>query len=271
MKIGKITFIVLCLGWILHPAMAATDSCLNGGVTVRLMEKFESGKGRQVYLECVTNRYFFSTGVKIDFGFQIKGGKIAIQLIGITGPRGMVGQGEHKAMARINLGDLPLNTYPIRWDVFGRVNTAVLEVNAHDYRVSREEGDCIGFVEDTVRKLPEFTIWGELYYTSQSTNQVIWDFVRTLEKAGASPRKLPAGGYYGLRMGKTVNVIPPSPGQSTTEETLYDYPFLMQFKGDDKKLQRLIDAFLENHRDWVQEGTLHLEVYGDSGFHFETP
>ena len=270
---GTIRSIILggIICWIMHPTLGATDSCINGGVTVRIMEKFEPGKGRQVYLECVTNRYFFSTGAKIDFGFKIMAGKIAIQLIGITGPRGQVGRGNHKAMARINLENLPVNTYPIRWDVFGKVNTSVLRVNPDNYLVSEKEGECIAFVEDTVNKLPEYTIWGELYYTSHSTNQVIWDFVETMEKTGAKPRPLPSDGYYGLRVGESVNTIPPSPGHSTGEEILYEYPFLMQFKGGDKKLQRIIDAFLEKHREWVQDGTLGLEVYGDSGFHFETP
>ena len=270
---GKLKSIIVgCFLYLtIPPANGATDSCINGGVQVRIMEKFEPGKGRQVYLECVTNRYFFSTGAKIDFSFKIMASKIAIHLIGITGPRGQVGRGNHKAMARINLDKLPVNTYPIRWDVFGKVNTSVLRVNPNNYIFSEKEGECIAFVEDTVNKLPEYTIWGELYYASNSTNQVIWDFVETLENAGAKPRPLPSGGYYGLRVGETVNAIPPSPKQSTDEDTLYEYPFLMQFKGGDKKLQRIIDAFLENHREWVQDGTLSLEVYGDSGFHFETP
>ena len=162
-----------------------TDSCVNEGVHIELVERFEIGQGRQVYMDCSTNRSFFSTGVKIDFWVRISSGKIAIQLIGITGPKGSVGHASSKARARINLGNLPVNTYPIQWDVFGVINTSVLRVNPNSYIFREKEGKCISFGKDTVQKMPEFTIWGELYYASQPTNQVIWDFIKAMEKIGA--------------------------------------------------------------------------------------
>ena len=250
------------------PLLFAADSCLYDGIEMSLYEKIEPENGRQIYLKCKTKKMFFGTGHTIEFAYEIAGAKIDVKFIRVRKVHGMSGSSPTHAIGLVNLANVPINTYKLRFDVFGTFNSGTLRVNEDSYVFSKMEGNCLDLAADTIGKIPEYTIWGELYYSTNTTNHLAADFVRTMENAGAVKRNLIPGNYAEIEVDSKLNQLPEN--QEGSSSTLYEYVFAYKYKGKDKKIREFLEAFEEKYRDLFSVGKVGLEVFGDTGFHYES-
>ena len=263
-----LSFLLFLVTLFYPPKLFASDSCMHGGIEMTLYEKIEPDNGRQVYLKCKTNNFFYSSNHAIEFAYEIAGAKIDVKFIRVRKLHGRSGSSKSKAIGLVNLGDVPINKYKLRFDVFGKFNSGIFAVNENSYIFSEMEGECLDLMADTVGKIPEFTIFGELYYSTTTTNHLAADLVRTLENAGAVKRSLIPGKYADIEVGATLNELPQN--QNGPSTTFYEFVFAFKYKGKDKKVKEFLEAFEAKYEDLFNAGKVGLEVFGDTGFHYES-
>jgi hypothetical protein len=261
-------FFIFFIFSIYPQSLYASDSCLHDGIKMVLYEKIEQDNGRQIYLKCVTKKMFFGTDHAIEFAYEIAGAKIDVKFNRVRKLHGISGSSLTQAIGLVNLSNVPINTYKLRFDVFGAFNSGTLRVNEDSYVFSEMEGNCLELDADTVGRIPQYTIWGELYYSTKSTNHLAADFVQTMKNADAIQRSLLPGKYADIEVGATLNQLPEN--QEGSSSTLYEFVFAFKYKGKDKKIREFLETFEEKYRDLFTAGKVGLEVFGDTGFHYES-
>jgi hypothetical protein len=88
-----------------------------------------------------------------------------------------------------------------------------------------------------------------------------------MENAGAVKRNLIPGKYADIEVGSKLNQLPENQEGSST---FYEFVFAFKYKGKDKKIREFLETFEEKYRDLFSAEKVGLEVFGDTGFHYES-
>lgn len=179
--------------------------------------------GKPYYLDLVTEKIYPCYNYSIDYVVLRRNNNFNIRLLSIHKP-GICLTALGPARSRINLGNLNNGQYNLNIEINGAVESAKLDVTDSNYKISADNGLWLKYENKELRRVPEYIIWGQVGYSSDTLITVVNNFLDSLRTLGAQPRLLTPGdyGYFKIDMFGKIET-PGNHGYHFVKMFLYEY------------------------------------------------
>jgi len=152
--------------------------------------------GREFGFQALTDQETYPISYQIRKNVKIEGNTITVNLqdiekIDVSGVQVATGP----ASTYVTLGVLEDGTYDIQINVVDKINTGKLNIFSNLYTLSFDVSDGLTVNYDTLRRVPNGTLWGYLGYTDTNYAEPAQSFIDTLLSVGATPLNIPPGNY----------------------------------------------------------------------------
>lgn len=166
-----------------------------GSVNIDMYELL-SYSGREFGFKAYTDLESYPVSYEIRSNKKLDGNKITVNLLdiekvtvsGVAVPLG-------PASTFVNFGSLSDGEYDFEINVVDRINSGKLKIYPSFYVLSFDDTDGLTVNNDTLRRLPEGTLWGYVGYMDTAYAAPAQDFIDTLLSIGATPLNIAPGNY----------------------------------------------------------------------------
>ncbi len=166
-----------------------------GSVNIDMYELL-SYSGREFGFQAFTDLESYPVSYMIRSNTKLEGNKITVNLLdiekvtvsGVAVPLG-------SASTYVNIGSLSDGEYDFEINVVDRINSGKLKIYPSFYVLSFDGTNGLTLNEDTLRRMPEGTLWGYLGYMDTAYAAPAQEFIDTLLSIGATPLNVAPGNY----------------------------------------------------------------------------
>jgi len=138
----------------------------------------------------------------------------------------------------VPVGALSKNEYDVTINVADKVNTGKLKINSSFYTLTFDNTDGLTVNHDTLRRVPDYALWGHLSYADSSNAALAQTFVDTLVNIGALPLNVAPGYYFYFEYGQdSVFTQPLNPSYAYATE------FFMSYAGSVTDIENIVNTY----------------------------
>ncbi len=227
----------------------------DGKVVISMFETLDStGAGRHLQLKCHTTQIFGCCNFSLIYSISQTGNTFTIHFDNVYEPEICL-TSTGPATATIDLGVLTNNNYNI-YVTNGGLNTSVLNVSKQSYIISGITGPVVSYTIDTLMRVPDNTIWGEVCYDSSGVYPALLSsFMDSLNAYGVETVSFAPGDYQYFKL-LGSNTFPHDGGCSWSKQFIYRYT------GDMAKLKSLVWNY------WgLSNKTFYIGIHNDKGYY----
>jgi hypothetical protein len=114
--------------------------------------------------------------------------------------------------------------YDITINVADRINTGKLKINSSFYTLTFDNTDGLTVNHDTLRRVPDYALWGYIAYADSTDEVLAQTFLDTLAAIGTLPLNVAPGYYFYFEYGQdSVYTQPLNPSYAYATEFFLSY------------------------------------------------
>ncbi|MBX2878014.1 MAG: hypothetical protein KTR30_38200 [Saprospiraceae bacterium] len=189
----------------------------------------------------------------IDYKWNATSNQFDLEINDITPPADCL-PGIGPANAKIGVGDLENQFFKMKIGLGETViNEGQLLVNSESYTLQMDSEEGIIIPEKVLRRVPGNSVWGFVAFQNGEDQAIASDLLGQLSTLG-DPIALKEGkyGYFSFLDSKLLVSGAPETGQVSS--------FIIEYEGDQKAIQEVVDNFRASH-----SGSVTLKVLTASG------
>lgn len=214
-------------------------------------ELYPNTRNLRIDLQSIKNQDCLNYG--IDYKWNAASSQFDLEINDIT-PPGDCLPGIGPANAKIGVGELENQFFKMKIGLGETVvNEGQLVVNGESYTLQMDTEEGIIIPEKVLRRVPNNSVWGFVAYQNSEDQPVASNLLEQLNTFGNSI-DLTEGkyGYFSFLDSKLLVSGAPATGQVSS--------FIIEYDGDQKAIQEVVDNFRANHSSSVT-----LKVLTSSG------
>jgi hypothetical protein len=228
-----------------------TDSN-NGNISIRMVETIDSTRTLQLY--CLTKKIYPCINYSIDFNCEVHSNNIDITFNGVI-ETNFCFTAVGPASSVINLGSLKDGVYTLNLFNGNIMHTSELTVSSDKYKIHFPNNSEFEFINTTLNRIPEHTIWGYVGYHKQETSLLVMSFINSLMDLGAKKKLYAPGHYSEFEIGADGNIIQ----QGEDSGYYFAQSFIFDYSEVINDVEQLVKWYAQHY------GTeyLYISVYTD--------
>lgn len=189
----------------------------------------------------------------IEYKWEAASNQFDLEINDITAPADCL-PGIGPANAKIGVGDLENQFFKMKIGLGEAViNEGQLVVDGETYTLQMDTEEGIIIPEKVLRRVPSSSVWGFVAYQNGTDQSTANDLLEQLNTFG-NPMTLTEGkyGYFSFLDNKLLVSGAPETGQVSS--------FIIEYDGDQKAIQEVVENFRANH-----SGSVSLKVLTSTG------
>lgn len=214
-------------------------------------ELYPNSRNLRIDLQSIKNQDCLN--YTIDYKWEAASNQFDLEINDITPPSDCL-PGIGPANAKIGVGDLGNQFFKMKIGLGEAViNEGQLVVGGDSYTLQMDTEEGIIIPEKVLRRVPSHSVWGFVAYQNSADQSTASDLLGQLNTFG-TPMALTEGkyGYFSFLDNKLLVSGAPETGQVSS--------FIIEYDGDQKAIQEVVENFRANH-----SGTVSLKVLTSTG------
>lgn len=247
---------LVSLSLVFNSCKKKTSSGPAGNIVMSMWESLDgTGTGRHLHLKYQTTMIYGCCNYSLIYSLSRSGNVFTVRFTSVFKPEVCL-TSMGPATASIDLGVLTNDNYTIN-TINGGLNSCSIAVSSQSYIISGMSGSSVSYYGDTIMRVPDNTIWGEVCYDSTGAYPaLLTTFMDSLAAYGATTVPLTPGNYHFFRL-LGANTFPHDSGCSWSQQFIYRYT------GDTATLRRLVW-----HYWWFSDSTFYINLVTDKGYNY---
>lgn len=166
-----------------------------GSVNINMYE-LSPYYSREFGLQVTTDLDTYPIYYEIRYNTKIEGSTITVNLTDIEKINYSGTTATGQVSTYVPIGTLSGSEYDIQIKVVDKINTGTLKINTNFYTLSFNNAIDLTVNKDTLRRVPDYALWGYVGYADSTDSALAQTFIDTLVSIGSTSLIVEPGEYF---------------------------------------------------------------------------